>query len=140
MIYKNNKRVKQTLKNKSMLGCYNDRTEKLRKMAKVTALRLAETKKQDTATSMTNSGHNNNGRRVPGRNPVNSSNQTINSTKPISQSIYNGSMRNKQQNTPEIVKLPKVSSGSNKNIETGKKTTEPILRVNNSRDRARLIQ
>ena len=45
LIYKNNKRVKQTLKNKSMLGCYNDRTEKLRKMAKVTALRLAETKK-----------------------------------------------------------------------------------------------
>ena len=82
----------------------------------------------------------NNGRRVPGRNPVNSSNQVINSNKPVSTSIYNGSMRNKQQNTPEIVKLPKVSSGSNKNIETGKKTTEPILRVNNSRDRARLIQ
>lgn len=40
LIYKNNKRVKQTLKNKSMLGCFNDREQKLRKMAKMTALRL----------------------------------------------------------------------------------------------------
>lgn len=41
IIYKNNKKIKYMSKNISLLGCLNDRDQKMRKMAKITALRLA---------------------------------------------------------------------------------------------------
>lgn len=56
--------------------------------------------------------------------------------KVASNSTYSGS-RAKPQNTSDLVKLPKVTNGSNKNIEA-KKPTEQIRRVNNSRDRGRI--
>lgn len=42
IIYRNNKRIKYMSKNVSLLGCLNDRDQKMRKMAKAAALRLAE--------------------------------------------------------------------------------------------------
>jgi tubulin polyglutamylase TTLL9 len=47
LIYKNNKRVKNGMKNFSFLGCLNNRNQQMRKMAKTAALRLAEKAKEE---------------------------------------------------------------------------------------------
>jgi hypothetical protein len=47
LIYKNNKRIKNGLRNLSFLGCLNNRHQQMRKMAKAVALRLAEKAKED---------------------------------------------------------------------------------------------
>lgn len=49
LIYKNNKRIKNGLRNISFLGCLNNRNQQMRKMAKAVALRLAEKAKEDKA-------------------------------------------------------------------------------------------
>lgn len=41
LIYKNGKRIKNGVKNMSFLGCLNNRSQQMRKMAKGVALRLA---------------------------------------------------------------------------------------------------
>ncbi len=46
LIYKNNKRIKNGVRNFSFLGCLNNRNQQMRKMAKAVALRLAEKAKQ----------------------------------------------------------------------------------------------
>ena len=105
-------------------------------MAKVTALRLAEAKKTGTNSTISNSAQNTNNRRVGGRNFVSSNPVGVNKNG-TSNSIHNGGVRNKGPNVSDMVKLPKVTNGSNKNIEI-KRPTDPIPRVNNSRDRGRL--
>lgn len=120
-----------------MLGCYNDRSEKLRKMAKMTALRLAEAKKTGTTSTISNTAQHQNNRRIAGRNFVSSNAVGTNKTT-ISNSVHNTGTKNKGNNVSEMVKLPKVTNGSNKNIEV-KRPTDPIPRVNNSRDRGRLL-
>jgi hypothetical protein len=46
LIYKA-KRIKQGIKNISFLGCQNNRLQQMRKMAKMTALKLAEKYKEE---------------------------------------------------------------------------------------------
>ena len=47
MIYRDNKRGKNGIKNLSFLGCLNNRHQQMRKMAKEVALRLAEKAKEE---------------------------------------------------------------------------------------------
>lgn len=58
LIYKN-KRIKQSIRNISFLGCMNNRMAQMRKMAKSIALRLAEKPKELTTANSTNPTANN---------------------------------------------------------------------------------
>lgn len=124
-------------RNVSLLGCFNDRDQKMRKMAKNTALRLAEKSKE------TNSS-------IPSANSVASNNlrgkttTALTANGPGSQSLYaknRGTMvagtANSVSQGNETVKLPKVTNSSNKNIEAVRKP-ENAFRIVNSRDKARV--
>ena len=84
-------------------------------MAKMTALRLAESVKTGTTSTISNTAQHNNNRRLPGRNYVSSNPVGTNKTT-VSSSIHNNPPKNKANNVSEMVKLPKVTNGSNKNI------------------------
>ena len=49
LIYKNNKRIKNGIKNFSFLGCLNNRMAQMPKLAKGVALKLAEKTKEEKA-------------------------------------------------------------------------------------------
>lgn len=109
-------------RNVSLLGCFNDRDQKMRKMAKNTALRLAEKSKEtNSSVSAQNPGANNN-LRGKTTTAMNSS-----SNNPGSQSLYaknrgtvitgaNSTTNSSVNQGSETVKLPKVTNSSNKNI------------------------
>lgn len=82
LLYKNNKRVKKSSKNDSFLGCFNDREKQIRKMAKLTALRLAEKPKKDEKPPERK------GRSLV--NGVNNPNANNNTAKNIPNSFYRG--------------------------------------------------
>jgi tubulin polyglutamylase TTLL9 len=142
IIYKNNKRVKFMSRNISLLGCLNDRDQKMRKMAKATALRLAE-KYKETA-SVTPATHHTitNSLQKGGKSTGPSKNSTACNT---SQNMYakarltHNSNRSvtANNNGNEVVRLPKVANNSSKNIEAIKKNTESLVKIANSRERGK---
>lgn len=111
----------------------------MRKMAKNTALRLAE-KTKEMSTLSTNTT-NTTGTNLRGKTTATSTNG------PSSQSIYaknraTNSTGNNTNNTGlqggDAIKLPKVINSSNKNIDAIKKPDNNAFRITNSRDRGRI--
>ena len=101
-------------RNVSLLGCFNDRDQKMRKMAKSTALRLAEKQNQtNTPASSGNSTLNCSAKYGVGSN-------IRNSTKPRSTNVVPASGSNNSIGA-DMVKLPKMGNGSIKNIDPVKK-------------------
>ena len=118
-------------RNVSLLGCFNDRDQKMRKMAKATALRLAEKQKEtNTSVSFANSALNSSGKYGVGVN-------IRSSTKPRSTNIVGGSGSNNSI-SGDMVKLPKMGNGSIKNIDPVKKNENGFRITNNSRNRGRV--
>lgn len=118
LIYKNSKRVRRSNRNESMLGCFNNRDQQMRKMAKMTALRLAEKpKKKEDEKPQDRKGRS----LISG--PANTS-------KNIPTSFY------KNRQAEQAVKLPKVPNSSTKNIDT-KKNNDTIFRITNSKESKR---
>jgi hypothetical protein len=139
VIYKNNKRVKFMSRNVSLLGCRNDRDQKMRKMAKATTLRLAEKHKDVPSVpphhTIPNSLYK--GKSV-GSNAPTACNTSQNITTTTKSRVAHNSNRSVTANTSanEIVKLPKVPNNSSKNIEP-KKNGDNLGRATISRERGK---
>lgn len=137
IIYRNNKKIKYMSRNVSLLGCFNDRDQKMRKMAKNTALRLAE--KSKTTTVASNATTTTAGSNLRGKTTTTASTVTGNSLyakNRAANSTGNPAVNISASQGSEAVKLPKVNS-SNKNIEATKKP-ENAFRITISRDKGRI--
>jgi hypothetical protein len=108
-----------------MLGCYNDREYQLRKMAKLTALRLADKpkKKEEEKTQ-----------ERKGRSLM--ANTTQQKTNTSTTATIGRNIPSNNKVLDQSVKLPKVPNSSTKNIEV-KKPAEGIFRITNSKESRR---
>lgn len=123
MIYKNNKRVKNGVRNVSFLGCFNNRNTQLPKLAKGVALRLAEKIKEEKAKDAVQQEKARDNKNVRNRStnfPSNQqqsknviSNPTTNPNIPAMNRSGNGI---RKPENPGIVKLPKVATIGNSNV------------------------
>ena len=128
-------------RNVSLLGCFNDRDQKMRKMAKNTALRLAQKQKESTTATVisTSSTTGNQRGKTTGTGPS----QSLYAKNRVANSTGNSGTGSNTANTSisqqgEMVKFPKVTNSSNKNIEIAKKPDSNVYRITNSRDRGRI--
>lgn len=121
-IYKNNARVKNGMRNTSFLGCLNNRHQQMRKMAKATALRLAEKFKEEKEKEKSKEEKNkDNNKNTRNRSTNFPSNQIVKpSIVPVATS--NTAIMNKSGNSIRkpvsvgAVKLPKVSTVVSNNM------------------------
>lgn len=133
-------------RNVSLLGCFNDRDQKMRKMAKNTALRLAEKQKQSTNATVTASSSSTTGANARGKTTGAVGNtggsQSIYAKTRVANSTGNTNSSNTANTSisqpSQMVKFPKVNNTSNKNIEAVKKPQNSAFRITNSRDRGRI--
>ena len=122
MIYKNNKRIKNGMKNMSFLGCLNNRMSQMPKLAKGVALRLAEKAKEEKSKEV--SLHN---KEKDNKNVRNKSTNIANNQQVGIKSIPNNNLQPAAQNPalmnrsgnglrkPEV-KLPKVPTIGNSSV------------------------
>jgi hypothetical protein len=142
LIYRDGKRLKFMSRNMSLLGCLNDRDQKMRKMAKATTLRLAE--KHKTTLSVPPTSHHtithsiSKGKSMcPAKNGTACNTSHNITTKGRLAHSSNRSVTANTSNSNEVVKLPRVPNHSSKNIETTKKNTDNMVKVTNSRERGK---
>lgn len=113
-IYKNGARVKNGMRNTSFLGCLNNRHQQMRKMAKATALRLAEKFKEEKEKEKSKEEKNKDNKNTRNRSTNFPSNQIAKPVVPVATS--NTAIMNKSGNSIRkpvsvgAVKLPKVST------------------------------
>lgn len=117
-IYANGARVKNGMRNTSFLGCLNNRHQQMRKMAKATALRLAEKFKEEKEKEKRKEEKNKDNKNTRNRStnfPSSNQNQMAKpSIVPVATS--NTAIMNKSGNSIRkpvsvgAVKLPKVST------------------------------
>ena len=119
LIYKNNKRIKNGVKNVSFLGCFNNRMMQMPKLAKGVALRLAEKHKDDKAKeaalqldkARNNKNDRNKSTNIPAqqqpKNIIPNNNPNISLNANIAVMNRSGNGIRKPENVA-IVKLPKV--------------------------------
>ena len=126
MVYKNNKRIKNGLRNLSFLGCLNNRMQQMPKMAKTVALRLAEKAREEKANELKQQQKNqnrnvrNNSTNAPSsnnhlrkQNSLNGPNHTSGSQPPQGMNKSNNVIRRVDNG---MVKLPKVSTIGNSSV------------------------
>ena len=127
LIYRNNKRIKNGMRNLSFLGCLNNRLQQMPKMAKQVALRLAEKVREEKANEarMQKNNQNKNVRNkstnIPSNHYLNKQNSATSSNpspnNPQS-SINKGNPVRKPPTDPNggLVKLPKVATIGNSSV------------------------
>lgn len=120
MIYKNNKRVKNGMKNISFLGCLNNRLSQMPKLAKGIALRLAEKAKEEKSKDASlqnkekdNKNVRNKSTNISNNQQVGVKNITTNNQQPTNPAIMNRSGNGLRK--PEV-KLPKVPTIGNSSV------------------------
>jgi len=128
LIYKNNKRVKNGMKNLSFLGCLNNRLQQMPKMAKQVALRLAEKVREEKMNearqqkNQQNKNIRNKSTNIPSNHYINKQSSATSSNpspnNPQAPMNKSGNPVRKPPTDPNaaLVKLPKVATIGNSSV------------------------